>query len=75
MSFVPITSEIRNVGKRIKSSKKKYSWSFQILKGATVYHLDLYVSKFTGKKKVVLNGHVKFSGKKKSGGIFRLGIK
>ena len=37
--------------------------------------IDLYVSKLTGKRKVFLNGEMKFSGKKAGGVLFSYAFK
>jgi len=57
MSFTPQYFEIREVGKRIKSTKQQYIWRFQIDgKDVTV---ELFNSKMSNKKKVMVNGQLK----------------
>ena len=50
------------VGKRIKASKKKYSW--RLLINNREYSLDLFVSKLSGKLKVVVNNDIVHTGKR-----------
>jgi hypothetical protein len=73
MSFVPLFSEVVNVGRRVKSTKKKYTWRFEL--AGREYILDLYVSKLSGKRKVLLNGDIRFNGKKAGGILFSYAFK
>ena len=72
-SFKPIYHECNNVGKRVKSSKKRYQWKFSLENRE--HTLDLYVSKLSGKRKVMLNGEIKFNGKKQGGILFSYAFK
>ena len=54
--------EVQSVGKRIKSSKKRYIWKISINKQRV--EIELFVSKFSGKKTLKINESIKFAGKK-----------
>jgi hypothetical protein len=54
--------EEQNIGARVKSSKKKYTWRFSI--ETREFTLDLYVSRMSGKVKVLLDGEIKYQGKR-----------
>mmetsp|Transcript_32217 Transcript_32217/g.55707 ORF Transcript_32217/g.55707 Transcript_32217/m.55707 type:complete len:393 (-) Transcript_32217:1592-2770(-) len=60
--------EEQNVGRRVKSSKKKYMWKFEV--ESREYILDLYISRLSGKVKVILNGDIRYQGKKPSATTF-----
>ena len=60
--------EVANVGKRIKKSKKRYTWQFEL--DSRNQKLDLYVSSLSGKRKVMLNGEIRYNGKKTGGVMF-----
>jgi len=62
--FVPQYFEIREVGKRIKSSKKQYIWRFQL--GERDITVELFNSKMSSKKKIMVNGQLKAEMKQKS---------
>ena len=53
-AFTPTYFEIREVGKTIKSTKLQYIWHFK-LEGED-NTVELFTSKLTSKKKVVVNG-------------------
>ncbi|CAG9314487.1 unnamed protein product [Blepharisma stoltei] len=59
--------EEQAVGKHIKSSKKRYTWKFT-LEGQEVT-VDLFASKYSGKRTIKVDGDIKFDGKK-SGSLF-----
>ena len=63
-TFKPISFEKFRVGKIIKSSKKKYTWTFEL--GGDSYTLDLFASRLSGKRTIILNGN-KLSTQKTSG--------
>ncbi len=65
MSFKPTYYEMREVGKRIKSTKKLYIWRFDL--DGKKHEVQLYTSVLSGKKKVVHNGRVLFTDKKFKG--------
>lgn len=44
-----------NVGKRFKSSKTKTTWKFAFMSDLIIHELDLYVSKYSGKIRVVID--------------------
>lgn len=44
-----------NVGKRFKSSKTKTTWKFAFISDLVIHELDLYVSKYSGKIRVVID--------------------
>jgi hypothetical protein len=73
MSFHPLFHESLKVGRRIKSSKKKYTWRFQL--DSQEFTIDLFVSKISSKRKILLNGDIKFSGKKANGILFSYAFK
>mmetsp|Transcript_15002 Transcript_15002/g.15018 ORF Transcript_15002/g.15018 Transcript_15002/m.15018 type:complete len:136 (+) Transcript_15002:13-420(+) len=60
-SFKPLHFDALNVGKMIKRTKRKYSWKFEL--DGIVYTLDFYVSKLSGKRKILLNGEIKLNTK------------
>lgn len=49
--------EERSVGKRLKFTKKRFTWKFEIERKEFI--LDLFLSRLTGKKKIRLNGDIK----------------
>ena len=55
------------VGRRIKSTKKRYTWKFAL--DNQIYSIDLFVSKFSGKNVIKVNDEKLFEGKKE-GKIF-----
>lgn len=67
----PIHFEEQSVGRRIKSSKKHYIWKFAL--EGKIYTVDLFSSKFSGKKKIKIDGEVRFQGKKQ-GKIFHISV-
>ncbi|OMJ71189.1 hypothetical protein SteCoe_30685 [Stentor coeruleus] len=54
-SFKPISLEILNVGKLIKKSKKHFCWKFEL--DGNQLSLDLYSSRISGKRTIVLEGN------------------
>lgn len=56
MQISPLQFEQDNIGKRIKSSKKKYTWHFAV--DADVHYVELFVSSLSGKRKLLLDGNV-----------------
>jgi hypothetical protein len=59
--------EEQAVGRRIKSTKKRYTWKFAL--DDHPYQIDLFVSKFSGKKVLKVDGEKLYEGKKE-GKIF-----
>ena len=57
-----ISYDHQSVGKRIKSSKKRHIWKVSI--NGTVHQIDLFLSKFSGKKTLKIDDYIKFAGKK-----------
>lgn len=51
----------KSVGKRIKSSKKANIWTFSVKD--QIHKVELYVSKFSGKRTLKVNDEVKYVGK------------
>ncbi|CAG9321033.1 unnamed protein product [Blepharisma stoltei] len=60
-SFKPLHFDALNVGKMIKRTKRKYTWKFEL--DGIVYTLNFYVSKLSGKRKILLNGEIKLNTK------------
>ncbi|OMJ87180.1 hypothetical protein SteCoe_11190 [Stentor coeruleus] len=56
-----------NVGKRIKSTKVRYMWKFELDKKE--FQIDLYMSKLSGKRTIMLNGDV-YANEKKSSAVY-----
>ena len=56
LAFKPQYYERREVGKTIKSTKLQYIWRLQL--DDTDFTVELFTSKLTSKKKVVVNGKV-----------------
>ena len=56
-----LSYQLKLVGKRIKSSKKLNIWTFTV--NEQVHLIELYVSKFSGKRTLKVNGEIKSSGK------------
>lgn len=59
------------VGRRIKSSKKRYTWKFSL--DDEPFTVELFSSKFSGKKSMRINGEKCFEGKKE-GKVFHRSI-
>ena len=64
VNFKPLSSEVYNVGKHFKSSKKRFMWKFELNEEPHV--IDLYVSRFSGKRKVLLDGDIQLETKDSS---------
>ena len=73
--FTPIKSVVMHVGRRIKSSKIRYTWEFKLESGR--YSIDLLVSRFSGKRRILVNGNLHANEKRSksflSGYIFKIG--
>lgn len=54
VNFKPQYFEVREVGKTIKSTKEQYIWRMQL--DGEDYTVELFTSKLTSKKKLVVNG-------------------
>ena len=63
-NFKPLAFDKRNVGKHIKSTKKKFLWKFEL--DNKEYEVSLYISKLTGKRKILLNGDIHTTAKRSS---------
>jgi hypothetical protein len=61
-NVIAIDYEVKSVGKTIKSSKKRLLWNISI--DNIKYFIELFLSKFSGKKTIKINGEVKYRGKK-----------
>ncbi|CAG9319931.1 unnamed protein product [Blepharisma stoltei] len=61
-NFKPLLHDSYNVGKHIKSSKKRFTWKFEL--DGQEHVVDLYVSKISGKRKVLVDGDIKIQAKK-----------
>ncbi|CAG9336260.1 unnamed protein product [Blepharisma stoltei] len=61
-NFKPLLYDCLNVGKHIKSTKKRHSWKFEL--DGHEHTVDLYVSKISGKRKVLVDGDIKIQTKK-----------
>ena len=48
--------EEKDIGKAIKSTKRKFIWGFTI--DGTNHHVELYDSKLSGKKKIVADSQI-----------------
>lgn len=66
-------SDVNKVGKRIKASKKKFTWKFSV--DSREHTVDMYVSTLTGKRKVLVDGDLVYSGKSQSGVYFHYPLK
>jgi hypothetical protein len=55
------------VGRRIKSTKKRYTWKFAL--NDKIHTIELFASRFSGKRTLKINGDINFEGKKE-GKIF-----
>lgn len=66
-------SDVNKVGKRIKASKKKFTWKFSV--DSREHTVDMYVSTLSGKRKVLLDGDLVYSGKSQSGVYFHYPMK
>jgi len=60
-----ISYDKQGVGKRFKSSKKRHSWRLEI-EGDQI-QVDLYISKISGKRKIVVNGDIRHQSSKSVG--------
>jgi hypothetical protein len=65
--FKPLKVLRQNVGRRIKSTKIRYTWHFELEK--RTFFIDLYVSRLSGKRKILVNGDVFAEEKLKSSGL------
>lgn len=54
--------EEQAVGRRIKSTKKHFLWKFSL--DSITYTVDIFSSKFSGKRTLKVNGDICFEGKK-----------
>lgn len=57
-----------NIGKRIKSSKKKFAWKLEL--DGLEFSVELYISSWSKKVKVIVNGDIKHSAQRTSGSTF-----
>lgn len=61
-SFKPLLFDSLNVGKRVKSSKKRFTWKFEL--DEHEHTIDFYVSKLSGKRKLLLDGDIKLEARR-----------
>ena len=66
-NFKPLACDVQNVGKHIKSTKKRFLWRFEL--DLKEHEIILYLSKLSGKRKILLNGDI-HSNEKKSSSTF-----
>ncbi|CAG9327755.1 unnamed protein product [Blepharisma stoltei] len=52
-SFKPVSFQSINIGKHIKSSKKRYEWIFEL--DSNVHTIDLFVSRISGKRTIIVD--------------------
>ena len=67
----PIHYDEQAVGRTIKSTKKHYTWKFAL--NTKTYTVELFASRFSGNKKLKINGEVRFEGRKQ-GKIFHISV-
>lgn len=60
--FTAVSFETFNIGKRIKSSKKRYTW--KILIDGKEYKIDMYLSRISGKINILINGDIRVKTKR-----------
>ena len=60
--IIAIHFDKTSVGKRIKSSKKRFTWKLEIDKKN--HEISLFISKFSGKKTLKIDDQVRFTAKK-----------
>ncbi|OMJ94665.1 hypothetical protein SteCoe_2163 [Stentor coeruleus] len=63
--------DVQSVGRRIKSTKKHFMWRFSL--DSALYQIDLFSSKFSGKRTLKVNGEIFFEGKKQ-GKVFHISM-
>lgn len=56
-----LSYDITSVGRHFRATKKKHSWRFLLHRNS--HQIDLYASAISGKKRVVIDGELKFDGK------------
>lgn len=61
--FDPLCLSVQHVGKRIKSTKIRYSWEFILLNKKFI--IDLFVSRVSGKRRILVNGTLHAEEKRK----------
>lgn len=61
-SFKPLKYDSINVGKHIKSSKKRHSWKFEL--DSKEHQIDLFVSRISGKRTMIVDGSKKIETRK-----------
>jgi hypothetical protein len=71
--FKPLEKTLFNVGRRIKSTKIRYTWKFEL--EGNLYEIDLFVSKLSRKRKILINGNIYAEEKKKKFSICCYNIK
>lgn len=63
-NFKPLAFDKCKVGKRIKSTKVKFLWKFEL--DNKEYEVTLFLSKLSGKRKILLNGDIHTTAKRSS---------
>ena len=72
-SIQAISFDKASIGKRFKASKKRLTWKVTIENRN--YTVEMYVSELSGKRKMMLDGEVKYSGKAMTGVFFQFPFK
>ena len=62
--FKPAKIQVIHVGRRIKSTKIRYVWEFELEKKK--YVIDLFISRLSGKRKILVNGDLHANERKSS---------
>ena len=62
LNFKALDFSTQNVGKRIKKTKKKLSWTFEL--EGKAHLLEMYISKLSSKIKIILDGDIKVDTKR-----------
>ncbi|CAG9336285.1 unnamed protein product [Blepharisma stoltei] len=63
-SFFPLIFDSINVGRHIKGTKKRLTWKFEL--DGKEQTIIMFISKFSGKRKILLNGDIKIETRKAS---------
>ena len=57
INFKPLIKQKFDVGRIIKSTKKRYYWKFEV--DGNQHRVEMFVNRLSGKKQVLLNGEIK----------------
>jgi len=55
-TFIPLSFDSSNIGRRIKSSKKKYTWKFEL--DQHIHTVVMFVSRISGKHRILLDDNI-----------------